>query len=227
MFQCISGHPQNEFSIYMVTFDSSVTLDNNFWTTVCEQFMAQDHDRFYFDKTFPANGSTFKGFFSKRVSAKRSILIIDEASRITSVGDVPNTNMAITNKFINVIRSLRDDYNYNLHAVLLVGTESVRELLTVHNTAARTSQISPFSTSGAFKMVRFSQSEVYELFSKFQAKFSGFEFAAIAADVFELTIGHKGLVGCCGVFIERSYNIDNSPIKTIKEWKSKTTDKLR
>ncbi|KAF8961900.1 hypothetical protein BGZ46_001279, partial [Entomortierella lignicola] len=227
MFKCVAGEDQKDFSIYMITFDSTVKLDDNFWTTVCEQFMALDKNRFYFDKTFPANGNTFKGFFAKSASAKRSILIIDEASRMTSIGDVSDTNKAITDEFINVIKSLRDDYSYNLHAVLLVGTESVREPLTVHNTAARTSQVSSFSSTAAFKTVRFTQSEVNELFGKFQERFSDFESAAIAADIFELTIGHKGLVGCCGVFIEKSYNIDNSPIKTIKEWKSKTADKLR
>ncbi|KAF9084895.1 hypothetical protein BGX27_003671, partial [Mortierella sp. AM989] len=161
-------------------------------------------------------------------SAKRVILIIDETSRLTSVGGVVSkTTKEVTDEFINVLRTLKNPNVFMLHAVALVGTESVREVLCTHNTPGRSSQIFPFTASGAFNAGQFSEAEAKKLFDQFASVYNsdGLSSADISADIFDLTLGHKGLVGC-GRFIEDSFDGD-TPITTVNQWRAQTTNELR
>ena len=53
-----------------------------------------------------------------------------------------------------------------------------------------------------------------------------FESANIAADIFELTLGHKGLVGVCGYYIQCRLDFDES-ITSLDSWRQRTTIELR
>ncbi|KAF9346288.1 hypothetical protein BGX26_002233 [Mortierella sp. AD094] len=226
-FTELTGRDQDNFAIYFVTFDSTVKTDKGsgeFWRTVCKILRQIDRERFQFDDTASIDGNTFKGFFSKgnRSSTKRAILIIDEASRLTSVGGaLSEAAKEITGEFIDVLRSLRNEHNYILHAVALVGTESVKELLAVRITPGKSSQISPFTASAIFNAGRFTKAEVKELYDQFGTSVSkDFESADISSDIFDLALGHKGLVGSCGTFIQDTYFRGQDPIITVDGWKA-------
>ncbi|RUS13606.1 hypothetical protein BC937DRAFT_95060 [Endogone sp. FLAS-F59071] len=155
------------------------------------------------------NSATFKKFFSKGYNplSKPVILIIDEASRLTSVGGtISEAAKEITDQFISTLRTLKNPNDFILHSVVLVGTSSIRELL-----------------------VPLNKPEVKELFDEFAKDGGkrGFESADISADIFELTLGHKGLVGSCGAFIQQTYELQPSPIRMADEWKKATTHELR
>ena len=45
-------------------------------------------------------------------------------------------------------------------------------------------------------------------------------------DIFDLTFGHKGLVGACGDYIQNTYSYRDSPIQTLDDWEEHTPIKL-
>ncbi|RUS17685.1 hypothetical protein BC937DRAFT_89615 [Endogone sp. FLAS-F59071] len=72
---------------------------------------------------------------------------------------------------------------------------------------------------------RFTKAEVKELFDQFAKDINiDFESDDISADIFELTLGHKGLVGACGTYIQYGYENGISPITTVDDWKKTTVD---
>ncbi|RUS24083.1 hypothetical protein BC938DRAFT_474152 [Jimgerdemannia flammicorona] len=137
-------HPEKFTELAGVSADRGPKV---FWEAVCRKFLYLDPERFYFNDTV-MDSATFQGFFSKRAhpSSKPIILIIDETSRLTSVGGtVSEATKEVTDEFISALRSLKNANDYSLHAVALVGTESIRELLIVHNKPGASSKISPFT----------------------------------------------------------------------------------
>ncbi|RUS31408.1 hypothetical protein BC938DRAFT_477883 [Jimgerdemannia flammicorona] len=150
-FTELTGGNLDDFNIYVATFDSAVNADQGseaFWRSVCKNLRRMDATRFSFDDDRVVSSETFVNFFAKRdhPSSKPIILIIDEASRLASVGGtISEAAKEITDEFISALRSLKNAHDYKLHAVALVGTESIRELLIVHNKPGASSQISPFT----------------------------------------------------------------------------------
>ncbi|RUS12588.1 hypothetical protein BC937DRAFT_87464, partial [Endogone sp. FLAS-F59071] len=199
-FTEFSGGNRDDFDIFVATFDGSITVDQGpkvFWESICRNIRSLDPERFTINDTV-MDSATFKIFFSKRAhpSSKPVILIIDEASRLTSVGGtITEVAKEATDQFISTLRALKNPHDFLLHSVALVSTAI----------------------------------EVKELFDEF-AKDGGkrvFESADISADIFELTLGHKGLVGSCGAFIQQTYELQPSPIRMADEWKKATTHELR
>ncbi|CAG8461821.1 11604_t:CDS:2 [Ambispora leptoticha] len=126
------------------------------------------------------------------------------------------------------LRTLKGDRtNYCLHSLALVGTSSIREFLIAHNKPGASSQISLFTEEATWTTGRFTKTDVEELFVQF-AKDSdnGFDSANIAADIFDLTLGHKVFVGACGAYIQQESEILSSPIVTVDDWKKRTTIEL-
>ncbi|RUP33698.1 hypothetical protein BC936DRAFT_138552 [Jimgerdemannia flammicorona] len=233
-FTELTGGNLDDFNIYVATFDSAVNADQGseaFWRSVCKNLRRMDATRFSFDDDRVVSSETFVNFFAKRdhPSSKPIILIIDEASRLASVGGtISEAAKEITDEFISALRSLKNAHDYKLHAVALVGTESIRELLIVYNKPGASSQISPFTEEATWMAGRFTKAEIKQLFDQFAMDINiDFESADISADIFELTLGHKGLVGACGTYIQYGYENGISPITTIDDWKKITTVELR
>ncbi|CAG8486063.1 10461_t:CDS:2 [Paraglomus occultum] len=231
-FTEFSGCNPDDFDMHVVTFDATVRADQGskvFWKAVCERLYSLDKSRI--DVNLPATSSgAFLNFFSKRnhPSSKPVILLIDEASRLTSVGGETDVTNEVTDEFISVLRSLKNAHDYSLHGLALVGTESIRELLVAHNKPGASSQISPFSQEATWMAGRFTKAEVEELFGQFaKDRSSMFDSVNIATDVFELTLGHKGLVGACGAYVQQGYDFGSSPIITLDDWKKYTPVELR
>ncbi|CAB4420631.1 unnamed protein product [Rhizophagus irregularis] len=221
-----AGFDPLELEIKLVTFDSTVKTVNPsvFWKRVCTKLRTTDRNLFNYDTTEECTPGTFQGFFSKsdQQSPKQIILIVDEASRM-SVSD------ECTVDFIDSLRTLKGDHtNFGLISIILVGTESIRDFLISHQkpNSVKTS-ISSFSAETSLTCRRFTKAEVENLFKQFADVNEGFDYINIASDVFELTLGHKGLVGACGGYIESTYSYNNDPIKTLDDWKIKLLNHIK
>jgi len=113
-----------------------------------------------------------------------------------------------------------------LSALTRTHSESIRNFI-VHE-GSDGSSISPFSHEASWKSGRFTKANVKELFTQFAKTIgSAFDVNNIASDIFELTLGHKGLVGVCGSFIETTYNIGKKPISSLNDWKKHTVVNLQ
>ena len=207
-FQTPDGYnPDDGFEQYLVTFDISIATrkgSQEFWRTLCARFHTVNPERFDFDSV-SASAATFCNFFSKTHlrSPKPVILLVDEASRL-SIGD-------LTYEFLGTLRALKDDRrSFCLHSLVLVGTESIMDFLLSRPLPNARSTVSPFSPEACFRTNRFTEEETKELFRQFGETFDQVDHSDIAEDVFELTAGHKGLVGVCGYFLERLKDYNES-----------------
>jgi hypothetical protein len=137
-----AGFDPQELEIRMVTFDATVKTDGPsvFWESLCKKFRTTDRILFSFNTAEKCTPSTFQGFFAIRniPSPKPVILIVDEASRLSSNNDC-------TMEFIDSLRTLKGDRdNFFLVSIILIGTESIRDFLISHQRPNAMSKISPF-----------------------------------------------------------------------------------
>ncbi|CAG8526348.1 11239_t:CDS:2 [Paraglomus occultum] len=122
-------------------------------------------------------------FFAKDkpLVQNQAIIIIDEASRLTS-----NDNEQVITEFIDSLRTLKGDRdNFRLYSLLLCGTASIRDLLLARQRPGSMSSISPFSGEASLTCNRFTEAEVHDLFTQFaKCNNSEFDAANIAVDIF-------------------------------------------
>lgn len=215
--------------IQMVTFDATIKTEKGpsmFWKSLCQKFRTVDENRFHYDDKTEESPSTFQNFFSKKnhPSSSQVILLVDEASRL----DTSDDDNECTVDFIDSLRTLKAErHNYCLHSILLVGTASIRDLLISRAKPGATSKISPFSNDNCMTCNRFTKDEVESLFKQYATDNDvNFKFIDIAADIFDLTLGHKGLVGACGSYIQNLQLLGNDPIQTLDDWKKHTPVQL-
>ncbi|RGB22978.1 hypothetical protein C1646_677445 [Rhizophagus diaphanus] len=219
-----AGFDPQELEFKFVTFDSTVKTDNPsvFWKCVCTKLRTIDRKLFNFNTDEECTSFTFQELFSKSdlLSPKQIILIVDEASRMS-------INDECTIEFIDSLRTLKGDLrNFRLISIMLVGTESIRDFLVTHQKPNSVSKISPFTADASLTCRRFTKADVENLFKQFADVIENFDYINIASDVFELTLGHKGLVGACGDYIQNTYSCNNDPIQTLDDWKKHTPIKL-
>ncbi|CAG8617115.1 4616_t:CDS:2, partial [Paraglomus occultum] len=224
----VPGYEQTGFEVYYISFQSGIEFGSTprFWWSLCATLMAKDNSRFKFeDASRSASSATFLSFFSKCPKSRQKpvILIIDEASMLYEIKDTPG---GIVDQFIGTLRAIKDDVTgCCLHSIALVGTESVRDVLTSRQVKGR-SIYSPFSEEGSYQSSRFSQNEVQDLLKQFvSVKKIELDVNEIANDIYELTSGHKGLVGICGNFIENTL-LKCSRTVSFQDW-NKNATKLR
>ncbi|CAG8490125.1 7145_t:CDS:2 [Funneliformis caledonium] len=211
-----AGFDPQKLEIRMVTFDATVnTKDPSvLWESICKKFRTTDRKLFSFDTAEKCTSSTFQDFFSKRylLSPKPIILIVDEASRLSAGDDC-------TVEFIDSLRTLKGDrVNFCLISIILVGTATIRDFLISHQRPNAISKISPFSAEACLTCSQFTKAEVEDLFKQFATSINdSFDFINIAPDIFEFTLGHKGLVGACGDYIQNAHSYNNTPIQTLDD----------
>ncbi|CAB4403835.1 unnamed protein product [Rhizophagus irregularis] len=165
--------------------------------------------------------SAFEEFFNKdKTSLRDIILIIDEASRL--INDNDETSRLIIKDFIASLQILKDQRGdiSIVHSVMLIGTEVIKDFLLARAQYSNnsTSAISPFSAEKVFNSAQFTNLEVKNLLAQY-AEDNKFEIDVdnIAADVYSLTLGHKGLVGACYYYFEQK--IMPGAIKaTLDDW---------
>ncbi|KAF9372619.1 ATP-dependent RNA helicase [Mortierella sp. AD011] len=222
------------YEIYILTIDGSVVVDEGesvFWETICRNLNLINPTRFPLREEEIPDNFTFQGFFSIRNinNPRPVILIIDEASRLAKPnGAQANDVQEIINNFLSILRTLKDDRStYCIHSVALCGTESIKDL-TVHESPNHPQSLSPFSHHDCWKCGRFKESDIKELLSQFAGTISTkIDVTSIASDIFELTLGHKGLTGTCCYFIESTYRPDTMPIVSLDDWKMHTIVNLQ
>ncbi|KAF9175972.1 ATP-dependent RNA helicase, partial [Mortierella sp. AD011] len=217
------------YEIYILTPDSSVVVDegkSKFWGTICDNLNTIDPTGFPLREGEIPDNLTFKKFFSKRNinNPRPVILIIDEASRLVKANKVHADDVQeITNSFLTILRTLKDDRtNYRIYSVALCGTENIKNLI-VHESPNHLQSLLPFSHEDCWKIGRFKESDVKDLLSQFsETKSTKIDVTNIASDIFELTLGHRGLTGTCCRFIESTYRSDAVPIVSCDDWKRHT-----
>ncbi|XP_024523847.1 uncharacterized protein LOC9641177 [Selaginella moellendorffii] len=182
---------------------------NRFWAALCDHLHGKCAD------LFPARLTgeectdwSFRSLFLVKNLPIKVTLIIDEADALLSAS--PDC----LDDFFSTLKGIRDDDDYNFNGVLLVGVETVKDLLEaqylrrpedaaelnrVYVPSSAPSLYSPFSYSFLSEPVRFLVGDVENLLQQAQADLQGvqIEIERIATSVIELTGGHKGIVGSC------------------------------
>lgn len=207
--------------IFYTTFNNILKTQGpeKFWWSVLTRFNSIMKKRFPLKEgKETATAADFMDFFSKlnNDSPKPAILIIDEASNLFYNNQIANVDLST--EFICALRDLKDDrVNYCLHALVLVGTESVKDALAICRPNS-TTKISPFSVESIIPTVRFTLSEVKDLLHQFSKERNlHLDIDNIAGDIYNLTLGHKGLVGLCGYYLETFVAVNKSSV-TLVDW---------
>jgi predicted AAA+ superfamily ATPase len=200
--------------VYIMDFSSGIIIDGGletFWKSVCKKLRSLDRNRFSFNEQEEISSSTFESLFSKlnHPNVKESIIIIDEASYIGGG--------KIAQDFIRSLRVLKEG-SFNLHSILLAGTELIKEFLVSHQQVGSASIISPFSAKAILTPIRFKQAEIQELLHQYSSD-EDFELDIneIAKEIYLLTYGHKGLVGSCCSYIEDNMMVGKCKL-TLDDW---------
>jgi len=121
---------------------------------------------------------------------KRVVLFIDEFDLLEHAAT------AVHDEVLHVLRGLKQSGSKNcLHSVVAVGPFSILRLNTERSG-------SPFNVSDAVPVDLFSQEQVSSLFVQLAKARHARVDAQIAADVFDRTDGHPGLVAWCGKMVD-------------------------
>ncbi|PKY53802.1 hypothetical protein RhiirA4_426293 [Rhizophagus irregularis] len=220
----------SKYTVCYLNFYSGIVTNkglSEFWRSVC--FKVKSVIPAYVDKVSfstllkekKIGASAFEEFFNKdKTSLRDIILIIDEASRL--INDNDETSRLIIKDFIASLQILKDQRGdiSIVHSVMLIGTEVIKDFLLARAQYSNnsTSAISPFSAEKVFNSAQFTNLEVKNLLAQY-AEDNKFEIDVdnIAADVYSLTLGHKGLVGACYYYFEQK--IMPGAIKaTLDDW---------
>ncbi|CAB5380684.1 unnamed protein product [Rhizophagus irregularis] len=103
----------------------------------------------------------------------------------------PNVNFYVYSKeFIEKLGNLR---KRSVCSIVLIGTEIIKEFL-----LPSSRNISPLSAGQEFYTTRFTSEEIKNLFTQYvEENKLNVDVDEIVADIYSLTLGHKGLVGIC------------------------------
>lgn len=226
----LHSHPHMQcVDTFYVTF-SNIQQEQGaekFWWSVMKEFHSLDPKRFplRIHGEMTASAADFKMFFSKNFQfcSKPAILVIDEASNLFYNALMIND---VSTEFIGAIRDLKvDEVNYCLRGLVLVGTEAIKEALAIYPSSS-TYSISPFSVEFTLPTTPFTKPQVMDLLDQFaKEKNISLDKDDIARDIFELTAGHRGLVGVCGYFLEVAVVLNQGPV-TMSQWLKTTIFEL-
>ena len=217
----LDGYDKPGIETYYMTLQNGIdfTSRSSFWWSFCRTLRANYPQRFQYDNSEPPSSATFTSFFRKACTILQNpvVLIIDEASILYEIN---HNDEGIVADFIGTLRGCKDNFlDCTLHAVVLVGTESVREVLASHSVKGR-SIFSPFTEEATYESTRFTPSQVQHLLRQFSdARDVDLDVDEISNDIYELTQGHKGLVGVCGTFIQERL-FDRNRKVTLGDWKA-------
>ena len=183
-----------------------------------QRFNSADPERFP-----DANTSTSSGFqklFNKELYPDPSILIIDEASNLFQINRLNDTDyINIIDEFIGALRNIKQNRStYSVYAIALVGTETVRDVLIARPLPNKKSIISPFTAEASFEPDRFTRPEIENLLTQYSTETKIIlDTAGIADSIHQLTLGHKGLTGCIGHYIEHVVSRNRCRV-SLEDW---------
>jgi hypothetical protein len=124
---------------------------NGFWISMIQWFNSADPEQFPDANTLMS--SSFQKLFNKELYPDPSILIIDEASNLFQINHLNDTNyINIIDEFIGVLQNIKQNCStYSVYAIVLVGTETVRDVLITRPLPNKKLIISPFTAEASFK----------------------------------------------------------------------------
>ena len=140
-----------------------------------------DEDQFSFNEREPVSAITFETFFQRKWESVPIVLVFDEVS-------------ALTEKSLRTLWVCH--YQFCLHAFAVIGVETINMLLTSQPNSKIKSNISPFTVEVTVELVldHFVEADIKMLLDDYAGESSiELESADIAKDIFEHTLGHKGL----------------------------------
>lgn len=166
----------------------------------------------------------FRSLFLKTNLPLPVMLVLDEADTMLDL------SADCLDHLFHVIRLMRNDRNlYNLHSILLVGVETVRDLLEaqydrrvddalgkgrVYQPGSTPSRRSPFPHDHIHSSTQFIVEDVVSLLSQAAADRPrvAIDVQEIAVSIMELTAGHKGLTGTCLAYLVQE------ELWTVEQW---------
>ncbi|KAF9940711.1 hypothetical protein BGZ65_006350 [Modicella reniformis] len=205
----IPGFGPTTLDVYVISFNSGIVIKRGidaFWISVCRKLRASNPILFRFDES-TASSETFEGFFRKQDSSRPIILLLDEVSWL--VGQDP----VFADSFVGMLRLLKGNRNERcLHATALVGVQTIKRLL------KSPTSLSPFTSETTIRPERFEVADVENLLRQYSGEECvELDAAAIGQDIFERTLGHKGLVGtCCRALSDKM--VDHGGHVSVEEW---------
>ena len=204
--------------VYIISFNAGIDVENgvsSFWESLCLKMQARYPNRFHFDQNQnqKVTAAMFETFFRRTADSLPTVLLIDEGSFLV------NRNVAIVDDFIGTLRLLRDGRNaYCLHSFILAGVETVKELLVPQRLSSSVGSISPFTREATIIPGRFIEADIRILLDEYTKEASVvLDSVAFAQDIYQCTLGHKGLVGTCCAAIEKKVALGKRSV-SIDEW---------
>jgi hypothetical protein len=203
----------------VISFNGGVQLErgvDEFWQTICRKLKVLDIDRFPFNESEPVSATTFETFFRRKQESLPVVLVFDEGSALL------NHDRKIIEDFMGVLRLLKDGRDqFCLHSFALVGVETIKKLLTPQPESKN--KISPFTAEATVEPDRFIEVDIKMLLDDYARESSvELESADIAKDIFERTLGHKGLTGTCCSILETMCAVKNMATVSLDNWKCAT-----
>lgn len=189
----VPGFPRG-LEVYIISFNAGINVENGtggFWASLCLKMQAGYPDRFPLDGD-PCSSSTFQSHFRRADNSRPVVLLFDEGSLLV------NRDKSIVNDFIGTLRLLRDGRKeYCMHSLILAGVETVKWLLESQ------SSISPFTREATITPGYFTVANIKTLLDEYSTEVSiQLDSYTFAWDIYQRTLGHKGLVGTCCAALE-------------------------
>ncbi|CAG8653408.1 6024_t:CDS:2, partial [Paraglomus occultum] len=184
--------------VYVVSFNSGIDVANGvsrFWESFALKMQAVYPNRFSFDQNQSVTSAVFESFFRRTASSLPVVLLIDEGSFLV------NCDVAIVDDFTGILCLLRDGH-------LLVPRQLPKSI----------GRISPFTREATIIPGRFIEADIQMLLDEYMNEASiELDSAAFAQDIYQRTLGHKGLVGTCCAAIEKKIALGKHSV-SIDEW---------
>lgn len=197
---------------------------NDLWAYLWDSLHSKCPVFFPDRSSLASSGAQFKSLFLKSRLQMPVTLVLDEADSLLHLSP------SCISEFFATVRSLKNDNSaYNLFGFLLVGVETVRDLLESqyhcrvkdalgqgreYMPVSTPSMLSPFPHDHVLTSTRFTLEDVESLLQQAAADRPSvrIDVKEIAASIFQWTGGHKGLSGTCLAYLVQEQ------LWTFKDW---------
>ncbi|EFJ09882.1 hypothetical protein SELMODRAFT_427665 [Selaginella moellendorffii] len=184
---------------------------HDFWGYICDSLTLKCQALFP-KQQVPCTSLVFKSLFTRSKLPTLVTVVLDEADSLLDISS------DIVDEFFVTIRSIKSDKDaYNLYGFLLVGVETVKDLLEArynkrvpdalrtdtHMPSSTPSRLTPFPHDHVLTSSRFTLEHVRELLHQAAADRPSvaIEVESIAVSIMQWTGGHKGLTGTCLAYL--------------------------
>eukprot|EP00878_Enallax_costatus_P007645 GHUV01008004.1.p1 GENE.GHUV01008004.1~~GHUV01008004.1.p1 ORF type:complete len:672 (+),score=170.34 GHUV01008004.1:794-2809(+) len=205
-------HQGHEVASILLGDDIPVDDVEDFWAYMHKLLHVSNSDRFPDPRPVRPSSATFMHLFDKK--QPRVWVLVDEASQLASLQD----NVLVD--FLTTIRTLRNRWmaQHSLEGMPLFGVYSIVRLLQGHNRNASAIRVADLADAG-----HFSQQDIQSLLEQYVTQQQQInpssnclqqqDLPNIARSLYDLTSGHKGLIGTC------CHLLDHHLSATAEQWR--------